>query len=263
MNKNSQYPTELLSMMRDYYKSYYLDDLALKDWEERLKTNRLQEEEILGKKLIDALQSKGFSFQNKSILILGAGTGAEGFYLHNQGFSKVNLIEPNNKAIAILKQKAKLYHLPLSNIHHGFGENLPFPSDEFDYVICYTVLEHVQDVGKTLKEIHRVIKQQGKGLILTPNYNYPEEPHYKIRTFPPAYMSWMTRLHLKLIKRYTPFFETLNFITSSKISAILETHKIPYHHEADLFPPKNTGILALMVKLLRLQRNQFFVIRKN
>ena len=58
------------------------------------------------------------------------------------------------------------------------GENLPFKDNEFDYVICNQVLEHVEDPIKFLKEQTRVAK---KGYLEAPSligeYLHPKESH--------------------------------------------------------------------------------------
>ncbi len=58
------------------------------------------------------------------------------------------------------------------------GENLPFADNEFDYVICNQVLEHVEDPIKFLAEQSRVAK---RGFIETPSligeYLFPKESH--------------------------------------------------------------------------------------
>ena len=58
------------------------------------------------------------------------------------------------------------------------GENLPFKDNEFDYVICNQVLEHVENPIKFLNEQARVAK---KGYIEVPSligeYLHPKESH--------------------------------------------------------------------------------------
>lgn len=256
-----KYTPSLELKMRDFYKDYYLNDLALQDWNYRFESYRINEEEIVGKKLITALTLAGVDFKDKKCLILGAGTGAEGFYLSSQfPTSEVTFLEPNDVAIKILTEKAQLFGLPASRIIQGVGEKLPFEDGSFDYVICYTVLEHVQDVEKTITEISRVIKKEGQGIVVAPNYAYPEEPHYKVRTFPPAYFKLLVKLHLKWIGRYTGFFETLNFFTPGKIKQILKKNRIAYREMNDLFPPANVGIIGLFTTLFRIKRNQCFLI---
>lgn len=58
------------------------------------------------------------------------------------------------------------------------GEDLPFADDEFDYVICNQVLEHVENPLQFIKEQTRVSK---KGYIETPSligeYLFPKKSH--------------------------------------------------------------------------------------
>jgi 2-polyprenyl-6-hydroxyphenyl methylase / 3-demethylubiquinone-9 3-methyltransferase len=43
----------------------------------------------------------------------------------------------------------------------GNGEQLPFPNESFDCVACCDVLEHVDDVGRVIGEIARVLRPEG------------------------------------------------------------------------------------------------------
>lgn len=56
------------------------------------------------------------------------------------------------------------------------GLNLPFEDDSFDCVFTYAVLEHVENLQKTLSEIGRVLKRGGVLFVSrTPNkYSYVE-----------------------------------------------------------------------------------------
>lgn len=47
------------------------------------------------------------------------------------------------------------------NIAKGLSEDLPFENNSFDVVFCSHVLEHVEDEDKSLKEMKRVLKNDG------------------------------------------------------------------------------------------------------
>jgi len=49
------------------------------------------------------------------------------------------------------------------------AEGLPFEDKSFDYVISLDVLEHIENQGKVLREMVRVLKKKGKILIYTIN----------------------------------------------------------------------------------------------
>ncbi len=46
--------------------------------------------------------------------------------------------------------------------------NLPFDEKTFDAVLCYHVLEHIEDDKKAISEIHRVLKPGGWAILQTP-----------------------------------------------------------------------------------------------
>jgi ubiquinone/menaquinone biosynthesis C-methylase UbiE len=51
--------------------------------------------------------------------------------------------------------------------------NYPFEDNYFDEVICYHVLEHINDVPLVLKELHRICKNGAIIHIKVPYYNHP------------------------------------------------------------------------------------------
>jgi SAM-dependent methyltransferase len=51
----------------------------------------------------------------------------------------------------------------------GTAERLPFKSETFNLVISTEVIEHVRKPKRMLDEVHRVIKNDGKWLLSTPN----------------------------------------------------------------------------------------------
>ncbi len=49
---------------------------------------------------------------------------------------------------------------------------LPFSENEFDYVLCSDILEHMHDYPRLLGEVHRVLKSGGTVEIRVPHYTY-------------------------------------------------------------------------------------------
>ena len=60
---------------------------------------------------------------------------------------------------------------PLADIKMDI-HNMPFNDNDFDIVICNHVLEHVEDDIIALKEIRRILKKNGYGIVMIPFY-YP------------------------------------------------------------------------------------------
>ncbi len=68
---------------------------------------------------------------------------------------------------------------------HGDARTLPFADHSFDGVLCFQVLEHVDRPETVLKEMGRVLKPGGVGLISVPFfYNLHMEPNDYFRFSP-------------------------------------------------------------------------------
>jgi len=46
--------------------------------------------------------------------------------------------------------------------------DLDIPDDSFDLIICYHILEHVEEDLKAMQELYRVMKKSGVCIIQTP-----------------------------------------------------------------------------------------------
>lgn len=51
------------------------------------------------------------------------------------------------------------------------AEDLPFESDFFDTIVAISSMEFVSDLDKSCEEIHRVLKPEGKLIIVTPGHS--------------------------------------------------------------------------------------------
>ncbi len=49
---------------------------------------------------------------------------------------------------------------------------LPFKDEDFDYIICYDIFEHIFDYIPLLKELHRIVKKDAIVEIKVPHYTY-------------------------------------------------------------------------------------------
>ncbi|QYK51534.1 MAG: class I SAM-dependent methyltransferase [Anaerolineales bacterium] len=210
--------TQLDGLMRQYYEDYYRKDLSLVDWRERIE-NRMDEERTFAEPNIRKVEEwMGVNFAGQRVLVVGAGTGAESVVLHQRG-AEVHGIEPYDKAIQILALKAELHNIPPQCFQQAVAEQIPHPDESFDFVYCYTVLEHVQDVEKTIDEMLRVCKTGGLVYIQTPEYRFPYEGHYKITRLPFS-PRWLTALQLLLNGRSPAFLRTVNFVTAPQLNRL-------------------------------------------
>ena len=56
----------------------------------------------------------------------------------------------------------------LSFLNMNAEKNLPFPSNSFDYVTCFEVIEHIKNDKNLIKEIERILKPYGYFILSTP-----------------------------------------------------------------------------------------------
>jgi 2-polyprenyl-3-methyl-5-hydroxy-6-metoxy-1,4-benzoquinol methylase len=102
-----------------------------------------------------------YSFQGR---LLDIGTGY-GQFLHHAGpyFAEVNGTEVSEIAVGLAKEKYGLSLLA------GQVEELGLPSQSFDTITLFHVLEHVPDPGKLVTVCHALLKAQGTLVIAVPN----------------------------------------------------------------------------------------------
>ncbi len=96
-----------------------------------------------------------------NVLELGCGTGAN-LEFYPDSVKRLVLIEPSvhmRKQLQVKITSSKQANIELLN---DKAERVSFPDESFDAVICTLVLCSVNDLEKTLSEIHRVLKPQGK-----------------------------------------------------------------------------------------------------
>ena len=112
------------------------------------------------------------------LLDLGAGMGgfAVAAALHG---AHVTVSEYNKHYCQITQLRAERYGLNLP-IVNGAGEHLPFRDGQFDLVVCWDVLEHVQDPSAVLHEISRTLAPGGQLLLTAINRRAWVDPHYHI-----------------------------------------------------------------------------------
>lgn len=81
--------------------------------------------------------------------------------------SEVYGIDISSEAVMYAKKRIKGGHFVTGDAH-----TLPFKDSFFDEVFCLEMLEHVENPSQVISEIKRVLKKNGKGIILIPTESY-------------------------------------------------------------------------------------------
>jgi ubiquinone/menaquinone biosynthesis C-methylase UbiE len=150
-------------------------------WRER----RLYQEQYQTER-IEQIERHAGTIAGRSLLDLGAGMGGFAVASALRG-AQVTVSEYNLPYCQITRLRAERYglHLPIIN---GAGEHLPLRNASYDIVVCWDVIEHVQDPQAMLREIYRILKPNGHLLLTVINRRAWVDPHYHIRG-----LNWVPR----------------------------------------------------------------------
>lgn len=258
---------EIESRLRNYYERMYRSEVGLRDWEQRV-TNRINEEAMYCSRYIDFLLDLfPESIRGKDVLVVGAGTGGEIINFANHG-ARVTAVEPNKEAFEICRLKQEFYGLESVDIREHPMSGKLFQSSSFDLVYCQTVIEHIEDVEETLRQMIRVTRYGGLLFIGAPDYRQFWEPHYKL-PLPMMLPRLFIRLMLGILGRPTSFLQSLslvnsrqfmNFFMESEVTALRVIVPWPKQWKKD--PLWYERLIMALIKTLEIQRDQLWILKK-
>jgi len=104
------------------------------------------------------------SHYGENILEIGIGIGTDLVEYAKNG-SIVYGIDFAKNAVKTTKANFKRLGLQ-SNLVVANAENLPYETGVFDLIFCFGVLHHISDTEKAIQEIYRVLKPDGKAIIM-------------------------------------------------------------------------------------------------
>lgn len=113
----------------------------------------------------------GLNIKTGTILDIGAGTGAFLNKAGNDANWSVTGLEPDAGARKVCNEK---YHLRLEPSEKLFD----LPSEKFDAVTMWHVMEHVHQLHEYMEQIKRVLKKDGVAFIALPNYTSKDATIY-------------------------------------------------------------------------------------
>jgi ubiquinone/menaquinone biosynthesis C-methylase UbiE len=109
---------------------------------------------------LDAMHVAG-----KRVLEIGLGQGADSEQLIRRGaiWSGLDL---TNESVTRVRLRMLLRNLPHEAVKVGSVLRIPYESNSFDIVFSHGVLHHVPDIQQAQREIHRVLRPDGKLVVM-------------------------------------------------------------------------------------------------
>jgi 2-polyprenyl-3-methyl-5-hydroxy-6-metoxy-1,4-benzoquinol methylase len=101
----------------------------------------------------------------KKILDVGCGTGYGTAFLAESGLSAVG-IDLSRQAIRYAQRRYKSFNLEFLRMS---AESLEFPDRAFDFVLSTENFEHLRDQRGNIRQMSRVLTEEGMLLLATPN----------------------------------------------------------------------------------------------
>ena len=116
---------------------------------------------------------------NKKVLDAACGTGY-GSALLGENAREVIGVDIASEAVEYARG-----HYASAHVHFGQadGLTLPFASGQFDFVVAFEIIEHLEKPEEFLKELRRVLNPNGLLLLSTPNRLYYTEDRGAVNPF--------------------------------------------------------------------------------
>lgn len=143
---------------------------------------------LLGSKAREKLILEELKLMEKKDKFLEVGC-AQGYYL-----KKVQKFTKKIYGIEVVEEFAKTAMKTGAKVKVASATNLPYKKEEFNYVLCTEVFEHVPKWEKAVKEIHKVLAKKGRAVITV-----PLEHSYFWKAFSLIYPPEEFRGHINLV----------------------------------------------------------------
>ena len=206
------------------------------------------------------------------ILDMAAGCGNFVFQGLKQGLH-VEGIEPEEWKNELWRKKIEVFKLNpewLKQFHNGIGEQLPFEKSSFQIVDSWQTFEHVQSVSSCMKELFRVLSDDGFAVIRMPGYASFYEGHYMLAWLP--YMQGgIAKLWLKIFNRPSDGLGTFYIRTQCSIKrearqagfSVYDVKKLQYKkHLATTRGIKSNTISSALYHIRMMISNVFKIFRE-
>jgi ubiquinone/menaquinone biosynthesis C-methylase UbiE len=127
-------------------------------------------------------------FRGKDVLEIGCSIATDGLEFAKNGANYVG-VDLTPKAIELAKERFGLFGVPGRFEIANAEDKLPFPDNSFDHVYSFGVIHHSPVPEKIVREIHRVLRQNGTFTVML--YNRRSINYYIEIMFLRRLMRWI------------------------------------------------------------------------
>ena len=185
------------------------------------------------------------------VLDVGCGDGQILQFMQNLGWTAEG-VDFDPIAVENARQKGL-------RVHAGTLQSLAAPSDSFDALILSHVIEHVHEPGELLRECHRLLKPNGRLIILTPNA--ASWGHRKFQNCwrdlePPRHLQIFTLQSLRHLAQQTGFAKITITTTLRNADKILRLSRA-------FRQPDSAGNLGACLAVTALQIAEWFAWKRD
>jgi len=113
------------------------------------------------------------SARNLRVLEIGCGLGTDGAQFARAG-ARYTGVDLTDAAVELARKCFAVFELP-GEFRTADAENLDFADETFDLVYSHGVLHHTPDTARAVSEVHRVLKPNGRAVVMLyhrNSYNY-------------------------------------------------------------------------------------------
>jgi len=171
-----------------------------------------------------------------NILDVGCSMGGFMYSLYNSNkFDFIAGIDIDKTAIEMAQEYKKMNNISDKNLFVDTASifELPFENKKFDFIIMKDVGEHLENkenLELAMKELKRILKDDGHIFIETPNYIFPMEVHLKIPMLPFISTKSSVKFIAKLFGKDPNFVNHLNFTTPKMFETIFKNNDLKYNN---------------------------------
>jgi ubiquinone/menaquinone biosynthesis C-methylase UbiE len=158
----------------------------------------------------------------RRVLDMACGCGTAVFWGLRNGWDAYG-IDPNPDKHRFMALKAEAYGYPgewLSRVREGYGEHLPYADGEFDAVMSYQTLEHVQHPRQVLAELVRVTRAGGCVNLRFPDFRGTFEGHYMLPWLP-LFPRPAAKAYLRLLGRPARGLDGIRYVTGRSVRRLI------------------------------------------